>query len=943
MALLSTLALVSASAPASVARAEPEGATPGSGRGAAAVIAAGGFHSCAVLENGSVRCWGDNDAGQLGYGDTNDRGDNAGEMGDNLASIELGAGRTATAIAAGSSHSCALLDSGAVKCWGDNDAGELGQGNADDRGDNAGEMGDNLAPIALGAGRTATAIAAGDVHSCALLDSGAVKCWGANDAGQLGQGDTEFRGDGAGEMGDNLAPVGLGVGRTATAITAGGVHTCALLDDGSVKCWGDGAFGQLGTGAPDARGDGAGEMGDDLAPIGLGSGRTAVAITAGDVHTCALLDNGSVKCWGFNLDGELGYGDTDARGDAAGEMGDFLGPVGLGSGRTAVAIAAGDFHTCALLDNDTAKCWGINLVGQLGFGDTDNRGDVAGEMGDGLDPVDVGTGRTAVAITAGDHHTCALLDNGSVKCWGWNIFGQLGYGDTDDRGDDPSEMGNNLASVQLHSTLSVVPADAAPARPSGLSALAGPERATLAWSAPGDNGGQPITGYRIESSTDGVSWAAVVADTGSTTTSFAANGLTAGIAIRFRVAAINAVGVSPPTLPTVAVVPTAPGATADGDVVSLTPARLLDTRAPNSTVDGSGSGGGPATAGSITEVQVAGRGGVPVDAMAAVLNVTVVAPAADAFATVFPCGQSVPTASNVNYRAGVDIANAVIVQLGDGGKACIYTFAATHLLADVNGYAPAGGSIGTLLPARLLDTRAPNSTVDGSGSGGGPATAGSITEVQVAGRGGVPADAVAAVLNVTVVGAAADAFATVFPCGQSVPTASNVNYRAGVDIANAVIVQLGDGGKACIYTFAATHLLADVSGSIPVGATLGTLVPARLLDTRAPNSTVDGAGSGGGPVAAGSVTEVQVAGRGGVPADAVAAVLNVTVVGPAADAFATVFPCDQSVPTASNVNYRAGVDIANAVVVKLDPAGKACIFTFAATHLLADVNGFLTA
>ena len=237
-------------------------------------------------------------------------------------------------------------------------------------------------------------------------------------------------------------------------------------------------------------------------------------------------------------------------------------------------------------------------------------------------------------------------------------------------------------------------------------------------------------------------------------------------------------------------------------------------------------------AGSVTEVQVAGRGGVPSDAVAAVLNVTAVGPAADAFATVFPCGQSVPTASNLNYRLGVDIANAVIVQLDAGGKACIYTFAATHLLADVNGYIPAGSAFSTLTPARLLDSRGPNSTVDGLGSGGGPMVAGSVTEVQVAGRGGVPVGAAAAVLNVTAVGPEADGFATVFPCGQSVPTASNLNYRLGVDIANAVIVQLDAGGKACIYTFAVTHLLADVNGYVPAGATFSTLTPARLLDSR---------------------------------------------------------------------------------------------------------------
>ena len=255
-------------------------------------------------------------------------------------------------------------------------------------------------------------------------------------------------------------------------------------------------------------------------------------------------------------------------------------------------------------------------------------------------------------------------------------------------------MGDSLASVLVHSSLSVVPVDAAPAPPSGVSAAAGLVGAMLAWSAPDDDGGHPVIGYRIESSTDGVSWTILVADTGSTTTSFTASGLAAEVPVRFRVAAINAVGVSPPTLPTAAVIPSAapepPPETPPEDppeapeeppivaVVPLTPARLLDSRAPDSTVDGVGSGGGPVAAGSITEVQVAGRGGVPAGAVAAVLNVTVVGPVADAFATVFPCGQSVPTASNVNYRAGVDIANSVVVQLGPGGKACIYTFAATQ-------------------------------------------------------------------------------------------------------------------------------------------------------------------------------------------------------------------------------------------------------------------------
>src|SRR5205823_3943102 len=140
----------------------------------------------------------------------------------------------------------------------------------------------------------------------------------------------------------------------------------------------------------------------------------------------ALLSNGAVKCWGRNDGGQLGLGDTVDRGDGAGEMGDSLPAVDLGTGRTAVAISAGDFFTCALLDNASVKCWGANSEGQLGLGDTSARGDDPGEMGDSLPAVDLGTGRTAVAIDSGNIHTCALLDDTSVKCWGQNLSGQLG-------------------------------------------------------------------------------------------------------------------------------------------------------------------------------------------------------------------------------------------------------------------------------------------------------------------------------------------------------------------------------------------------------------------------------------------------------------------------------------------------------------------------------------
>ncbi len=415
-------------------------------------ITAGEGHSCALVHQGTAKCWGWNSSGQLGVGDTAARGDNAGEMGDNLPAVDLGTGRTATAITAGDRHTCALLDNATVRCWGANNVGQLGLGDTTNRGDNAGEMGDNLPAVNLGTGRTATAITAGGTgHTCALLDNATVKCWGANDIGQLGLGNTTNRGDNAGEMGDNLPAVNLGTSRTATAITAGGNHICARLDNATVKCWGYNFGGQLGLGDTANRGDNAGEMGDNLPAVSLGTSRTATAITAGNAHTCALLDNGAVKCWGFNNSGKLGLGDTANRGDAAGEMGDALPTVALGTGRTATAVTAGDSHTCVRLDNATAKCWGANSLGQLGLGDTATRGDNGGEMGDSLPAMNLGTSRTATAITTGIGHTCALLDDATAKCWGTNIQGGLGLGDTAARGDNAGEMGDALPAVRFGS------------------------------------------------------------------------------------------------------------------------------------------------------------------------------------------------------------------------------------------------------------------------------------------------------------------------------------------------------------------------------------------------------------------------------------------------------------------------------------------------------------
>jgi len=349
-------------------------------------------------------------------------------------------------------HTCVLLNNGSVKCWGWNHYGQLGKGtkgNTAHIGDDANEMGDNLTSIDLGTDRTATAIDTGYDHTCALLDNASVKCWGRNVYGALGKGNNDALGDDANEMGDNLTSIDLGTGRTATAISAGYRHTCALLDNASVKCWGYGAKGQLGLGNTDDIGDNSSEMGDNLTSIDLGTGRTATAISAGRDHTCALLDNASVKCWGWNLYGQLGQGNKDDIGDNSSEMGDNLPSIDLGTGRTATAIATGYQHTCALLDNANVKCWGRGKWGPIGHGNNATWGDGANEMGDNLPSTDLGTGRTATAIIAGQFHTCAILDNASVKCWGFNTYGQLGQGNKTQLGAAVNEMGDNLPAIDL--------------------------------------------------------------------------------------------------------------------------------------------------------------------------------------------------------------------------------------------------------------------------------------------------------------------------------------------------------------------------------------------------------------------------------------------------------------------------------------------------------------
>jgi hypothetical protein len=217
-----------------------------------------------------------------------------------------------------------------------------------------------------------------------------------------------------------------------------------------------------------------------------------------------------------------------------------------------------------------------------------------------------------------------------------------------------------------------------------------------------------------------------------------------------------------------------------------------------------------------------------------------------------------------------------------------------------------------------------------------PLLAGAVLEVQVAGRAGVPGDATAATLNVTVADPADDGYLTVFPCGRPVPTASNLNYRRGeVAVPNAVMARIGTNGKVCLTSSATTSVVVDIAGYVPTGSPITPLAaPRRLVDTR------EGIGAPVGRSGPGALT-VQVAGREGIPDGVRAAVLNVTVVAPDGPGFATVYPCHQARPVASNINFVAGDVRPNLVVAGLDPQGRTCIFTMTSAHLVVDAIGYL--
>lgn len=403
-----------------------------------------------------------------------------------------------------------------------------------------------------------------------------------------------------------------------------------------------------------------------------------------------------------------------------------------------------------------------------------------------------------------------------------------------------------------------------------------------------------------------------------------------------------------------------PAASSTSPLTAVSPSRLVETRpdARTGTVDGQSFGAGRVAAGSVTSFVAAGRAGISGDATSVILNVTIVAPAEIGFATVFPCpsgtatAADAPNASNINVSRGRTVANSVLVRVGADRRVCVFSSTSAHLVVDVSGFGR-GDSPVAVNPARLVETRGSSlATIDGRFTADGRVGAGEVYRFRVAGRGGVPRDAAAVALNITAVRPQAAGFVTVFPCpdgavtASDAPTASNLNVVAGRNVANSAMTSVGADGDVCVLASAAMHLVIDANGYVPRGGDPRPFPPIRVLETRSGNgaSTIDGRSAGSGRLPAGSVAELQVAGRSSIEATTSALVLNVTAISPRSSGFLTLFPCPAGQPSAadvsaaSNVNFVTGQTVANAAFVAVGAGGRICIYTSATTHVAIDAS-----
>jgi hypothetical protein len=864
--------------------------TPGIGAIAAAV-ASGNEHTCALLANGTVECWGLNNFGQLGDGTTANRSAPAAVAG--LTGV--------TAITAGGNQSCALLGDGTARCWGDNYWGQLGNGSW-------GAAGPNSMPVTVEDLAGATAISTVDRNTCAIVAGGGVDCWGVNQFGELGV-------DG-GVLPFSPNPLAVSGLAGVTAVATGNGFVCALLSGGTVDCWGMGLSGQLGDGTSTSH----------YAPAAV-SGLTGVtAIATGNYHACAVVAGGAVQCWGYNDYGQLGswaYPKSAA-------------PAGVAGVTGATKIAAGLFHTCVVISGGGMQCWGENYGGQLGNGST----------ADSHTPVAVSELVGATAVSAGGIDTCAVVTGGALKCWGYNVDGEVGDGTTTPRSTPvtvlsfptvpaapmdvtavvynqsalvswtaPDDIGGSTitayavtsspggktcgwtvgplsCTVQTltngqHYTFtvtatngtgtgpasdpsnSVTPA-AVPAKPTGVTASRGNTTALVSWTPPADIGGSTITAYTVTSSPGGKTCGWTSGPTSCTVTT-----LTNGQAYTFTVTATNGAGTGPASDPSAAVTPaTVPGKPTGVNATAGAFSALVSWVAP---ADNGGNSITGYTVTSSPEGKTCGWSSGP-------LRCTVGSLSGQTYAFTVTATNDVGTGQPSDASTGVIVAG------------------------------PATTFVVSGLPSPLVAMTAHNVTVTAKDTSGN-------TAVGYTG---------------TVHFTSTDPAATL-PGDYTFTLAD-----AGV---HTFIVTLKTAGTRSVSaTDSVSSSITGIQSGIVVysGATYQTVTPYRVLDSRMPR--------GGTLFRSQQKQTVTIAtADSGVPTNAVAVTGNVTVVGQTSAGYITVAPSLTSgvQPPTSTLNFPLSDIRANGVTVPLAGGGKLDFMYWAAStsatvQVIFDVTGFFS-
>lgn len=448
----------------------------GDGKTAIDLYAGPSEHFCAKLSDTELKCWGRNDVGQLGLDDRNNRGDSLGEMGNALGSYTTPAGFDIVNVAIGQAHTCVHIyndtltgvSAQQIYCFGD--GASIGSEQSNSLGDDGGEMA-ALQALRLGSSFEIQRLFTAGTSTCVASTENKIRCFGRNEFGQLGTGNTQTIGDGIFEMNNDLADLRLPSHTTINEVVSTSMNTCVVLDDKKIACIGSNAHGFINSSKGIDLGTDPGNSGAALAALPLGNEK-AIQVSVGYNHACAVFENRKIKCWGKNEYGQLGYENTRDLVDLSKETTEI--PfVDLGDFVFAESVHAGKHFTCAVVylayvytgsepPPHRIKCWGRNHYGQLGQGHTNSIGDNINEMGENLDFIDLGEDAsnnpfTVVDFDSGNNHNCAIVNTTpttfasprKIKCWGFNDDGQLGLEGTGEEGDQDGEMGNNLNFVSI--------------------------------------------------------------------------------------------------------------------------------------------------------------------------------------------------------------------------------------------------------------------------------------------------------------------------------------------------------------------------------------------------------------------------------------------------------------------------------------------------------------